>query len=60
MEKHDFYHGEIFAMAGGTTNHNSIIVNLTVGVKTNKKPGCNVFVDGMKLEIEKDKFYVLP
>lgn len=59
-EKHDFYHGEIFAMSGGTTNHNSIIVNLAVALKANKKAGCNVFIDGMKLEIEKDEFYVYP
>lgn len=59
-EKHDFYHGEIFAMSGGTTNHNSIIVNLAVALKTNKKAGCNIFIDGMKLEIEKDEFYVYP
>jgi Uma2 family endonuclease len=60
LEKHDFYHGELFAMAGGTTNHNSIIVNLTVALKTNKKPDCHVFIDGIKLEIEKDEFYVYP
>ena len=58
--KHDFYHGEIFAMSGGTTNHNSMIVNLAVALKANKKKGCTVFIDGMKLEIEKDEFYVYP
>jgi len=60
IERHDFYYGELFAMAGGTKNHNSIIVNLTVALKTNKKPGCDVFIDGMKLEIEKGQFYVYP
>lgn len=59
-ERHDFYHGEIFAMAGGTKNHNNIIVNLTVVLKSNKKDSCDVFIDGMKLEIEKDEFYVYP
>ena len=60
VEKHDFYHGEIFAMAGGTTNHNSLIVNLAIVLKINKKPSCSVFIDGMKLEIEKNEFYVYP
>lgn len=60
VDRHDFYHGEIFAMAGGTRNHNSIIVNLTVALKNNKKAGYNVFIDGMKLEIEQDEFYVYP
>lgn len=60
VERHDFYHGDLFAMAGGTKNHNSIVVNITVALKTNKKPGCDVYIDGMKLEIEKDEFYVYP
>ncbi len=59
-ERHDFYHGQLYAMAGGTANHNSIIINLAVALKKNKKPGCNFFIDGMKLEIEKDEFYVYP
>ncbi|MBC7890343.1 MAG: Uma2 family endonuclease [Ferruginibacter sp.] len=60
VERHDFYHGELFAMAGATKNHNSIIVNLTVALKANQKKGCNVYIDGMRLEIEKDEFYVYP
>jgi Uma2 family endonuclease len=59
-ERHDFYHGEIFAMAGGTKNHNNIILNIGVSLKAIKKSGCDVFIDGMKLEIEKDQFYVYP
>ncbi len=59
-ERHNYYHGELFAMAGGTTNHNSIIVNLTVSLKAIKKSDCFVFIDGMKLEIQKDEFYVYP
>ncbi|MGF2413735.1 MAG: Uma2 family endonuclease, partial [Ferruginibacter sp.] len=55
VERHDFYHGEVFAMAGGTKNHNSIIVNLAVALKSTKKTGCDVFIDGMKLEIEKNE-----
>jgi Uma2 family endonuclease len=59
-DRHDFYHGELFTMAGGSKNHNSIIVNITVVLKSYKKPGCDVFIDGMKLEIEKNEFYVYP
>jgi Uma2 family endonuclease len=59
-ERHDFYHGEIFAMAGGTANHNSIIINMAVGLRANKKTGCNVFINGMKLELQKDEFYIYP
>jgi Uma2 family endonuclease len=60
IDRHDFYHGELFAMAGGTKNHNVIIVNTTVALKNGKKPKCNVYIDGMRLELEKDAFYVYP
>jgi len=60
LEKHDFYHGEIFAMAGSTKNHNNIILNIGVALRTSKKTGCDIFIGGMKLEIEKEQFYVYP
>ena len=59
-EKHDFYHGELYAMAGSTKNHNNIILNIGVALRTSKKSGCDIFIDGMILEIEKDEFYVYP
>ncbi len=58
--KNDFYHGELFAMAGGTKNHNNIVLNVGMSLRTIKKQGCEVFIDGMKLEIEKEQFYVYP
>lgn len=60
VERHDFYYGEMFAMAGGTKNHNGILVNLTVALRTNQKPGCDVFINGIKLQIEENEFYVYP
>lgn len=59
-ERHDYHYGEMFAMTGSSKNHNNIIVNLTVAIKTNKKPGCDILIDGMKLEIEENQFYVYP
>ncbi len=58
--RHDYYQGEIFAMAGGTKRHNKIILNIGVALKSIKKNGCDIFIDGMKLELEKDEFYVYP
>ena len=58
--KNDFYHGALFAMAEGTKHHNNIVLNVALSLKTNKKPGCGIYVDGMKLEIEKEQFYVYP
>lgn len=59
-EKHDFYHGEIFAMAGGSKAHNNIVLNIGSFIKGNKKTGCDIFIDGMKVQIEKEQFYVYP
>ena len=59
-DRHDYYYGEVFAMAGGTKAHNNIILNLAVFLKYYKKQGCDVFINGMKLEIEKNQFYVYP
>jgi len=58
--KNHFYHGGLFAMEDGTKNHNNIVLNVGVSLRVNKKPGCDVFIDGMKLEIEKEQFYVYP
>jgi Uma2 family endonuclease len=60
MERHDYYHGEIFAMAGGSKGHNKIILNIAIALKLTQKNGCDIFIDGMKLELEKDEFYVYP
>ena len=35
--KNDFYHGELFAMAGGTKNHNNIVLNVGMSLRTIKK-----------------------
>jgi len=61
VEKNDFYHGEIFAMAGSSKSHNNIILNIAIAFKNKqKKPVATFFIDGMKLEIEKNEFYVYP
>ncbi|MEO7766710.1 MAG: hypothetical protein ABIS01_04760 [Ferruginibacter sp.] len=39
VERHDFYYGELFDMTGGTKNHNNIILNIGVSLKTSKRPG---------------------
>lgn len=52
-ERHDYYYDELFAMAGSTKNCNYIILNIGMLLKAKKKSGCDVFIDGIKLEIEK-------
>lgn len=56
--RHEFYQGEIFAMAGGTVNHSRIITNIARTINLPKS--CEVFVEGIKLELIKNEYYVYP
>jgi Uma2 family endonuclease len=60
IERHDYCNGEIFAIAGGSKAHNKIILNIAITLKATKKNGCDIFIDGMKLELEKEAFYLYP
>lgn len=61
--KHEYYQGEVFAMAGGTLNHNRIITNSVLALKQKiklKGKGCDVFNSDVKLEFIKNEYYVYP
>jgi Uma2 family endonuclease len=47
-------------MAGGSKAHNKIILNIASLLKQNKKNGCEIYIDGIKLELEEEAFYVYP
>jgi len=60
-EKHDFYFGEVYNMAGGTIKHNLIVNNISYILKNsfnNKK--CLILTENVRFEIKKDNFYVYP
>ena len=51
-EKHEYYRGEIFALAGVSARHNIIVTNLIIGLgSTLKGSGCQVFGSDMKVHI---------
>jgi len=59
--KSEYYKGEIFAMAGGSINHNQIIMN--VGTQLNQarpRHKCRSFATDLKLWIEKIDFFPYP
>ncbi|GAB4329097.1 MAG: Uma2 family endonuclease [Flammeovirgaceae bacterium] len=59
--RYHFFHGEVFAMAGGTKRHNRIVLNTSFLLEqmiSNKK--CQVFAENIKLELEKELHYVYP
>ncbi len=60
-EKHEYYNGEIFAMAGGTPDHSTIALNLGAELLRllDPKP-CRVFNSDVRLLVEKSGLYTYP
>jgi Uma2 family endonuclease len=57
-EKHEFVHGQIFAMAGGLEPHNTISVNLIAYFWNAAQEGnCRVFGSDMRLEAGEIYYY---
>lgn len=61
IEKHEYYQGEIFAMAGATVEHNKIATNLTGELygKLKEKP-CNVFNSDLRIHAQTNSLYTYP
>ncbi|MFI5186178.1 MAG: Uma2 family endonuclease [Chitinophagales bacterium] len=61
IEKHEYYHGEIFAMSGASDKHNIIFKNLygelAYGLK--RKP-CQPYGSDMRVHIPKNTLYTYP
>lgn len=47
--KHEFFDGEIYAMAGGSVAHNRIVSNLLVQLGNGLRPPCEVFGSDQRL-----------
>ncbi|WP_138480398.1 Uma2 family endonuclease [Dyadobacter bucti] len=59
--RHEYYDGEIFAMAGTTMNHNDIVDNVRTLLKDFFRPkGCRTFGENIKLEAIKNFYYPYP
>jgi Uma2 family endonuclease len=60
-EKHQFYHGEIWAMAGGTAEHSLIIsnVNRELGNRL-KGERCRVYDSNLRVRIPRTTLYTYP
>ncbi|GAB3903814.1 Uma2 family endonuclease [Larkinella knui] len=59
--RHELYRGELYAMAGGTVNHNRLtrrVANLLENQPALK--GCGVFSENLKVEVVRDGYYCYP
>ena len=60
-EKHEYYRGEVFAMAGGTEPHATIITNTLVLLNDAARPrGCRVYSDALRVRIDAADLYTYP
>lgn len=61
LEKHEYFAGEIFMMAGGTPDHGAISVNI-IGELRSRLRGkpCRVFNSDVRLSAVENEFYSYP
>ncbi|MBF6593700.1 MAG: Uma2 family endonuclease [Thermaceae bacterium] len=55
--RHEFVHGQIYAMAGVTGKHNRICINITSHFMNLSKDRCHVYQTDVKLRIRREKVY---
>jgi len=59
--RYEYYNGEVFAMSGTSKTHYKIAKNIADILSSFfEQSGCETFQESIKLEIEKDNYYVYP
>jgi Uma2 family endonuclease len=60
-DKHEFYHGEVYAMAGGSLLHSSICAAVTITLGNRMRPkGCRVYSSDARVRNTSDTLYTYP
>ncbi len=60
-EKHEFYRGEVFAMAGASIPHNQIFANTFISIGSRiKGKGCETFGSDLRIHIPLNSLYTYP
>jgi len=61
VQKHEYYKGEIFAMAGARIDHNTITVNLTSAIKQKLRgSSCRVFNSEQRIHVQENTLFTYP
>lgn len=60
-DKHEYWNGELYMMAGASLNHNKIVMNTFKELDRHlaKRP-CDVFANDVRLRVEKADLYTYP
>ena len=60
-EKHEYVHGEVFAMSGGSDAHVTVAGNVFMALRNHLRGGpCRVFIADMKLFVQADDAFYYP
>lgn len=60
LDRHEFHHGEVFAMAGGSPRHNWLTGNVLAVVKQLLDGRCFTFTPDQKVTFDEGRRYVYP
>lgn len=59
--RHEYFAGEVFAMAGVSVAHNLIKNNLMAGLRPGvRQRGCRLFDENVRLVVQENKYYTYP
>lgn len=59
--RHEFFEGEVFAMAGASTTHNTLVLNCALALRTGLRgQACRVFAESVQLAVEHGRYYNYP
>ena len=59
--RHEYFEGEVFAMAGASKAHNLLVQNALISLRNALRArGCQVFVENVRLEAKKNSYYTYP
>jgi len=59
--RNEYYRGDVFAMSGGTPNHNRITVNLANLLNTQFRGGsCEAFTSNLRVQVARNLHYTYP
>ena len=59
--RHEYFEGEVFAMAGASKSHNLIKGNFIAGLRPSvRRRGCRLFDENVRVAVEENKYYTYP
>ena len=59
--RHEYFEGEVFAMAGASTTHNTLVLNCALALRVGLRgQACRVFAESVQLAVEQGRYYNYP